>query len=102
MRLAEKKDAKNEDISTIGKNLLNSNTYSTCAHNMVNFGPLTAEIGWRVWGTPANLNGFRVSAALLHGTLVVGVSETCVVEQRAPPIFGRAAITLGIGSYSSS
>ena len=27
---------------------------------MVNFGPLTAEIGWRVWGTPANLNGFRV------------------------------------------
>jgi len=25
---------------------------------MVNFGPLTAEIGWRVWGTPANFNGF--------------------------------------------
>jgi len=24
---------------------------------MVNFGPLTAEIGWRVWGTPANFNG---------------------------------------------
>ena len=26
------------------KNLLNSDTSSTCAHNMVNFGPLTAEI----------------------------------------------------------
>jgi len=36
---------------------------------MVNFGPLTAEICWRVfnWGTPANFNGFRVLAALLYG-----------------------------------
>ena len=30
----------------------------------------------RVWGTPGNFNGFRVLAALLHGTLVVGVSQT--------------------------
>jgi len=29
---------------------------------MVNFGPLAAEIGWWVWGTPANFNGFRVLA----------------------------------------
>jgi len=43
---------------------------------MVNVGPLTAEIRWRVWGTPANFNGFRVLAALTHGTLVVGVSQT--------------------------
>ena len=43
---------------------------------MVNFGLLTAEIWWRVWGTPANFKGFRVLAALLHGTLVVGVSQT--------------------------
>jgi len=35
-------------------------------HNMVNFVPLTAEICWRVWGTPANFNGFRVLAALLQ------------------------------------
>jgi len=48
----------------------------TCPHNMVNFGPLAAEIGSLVWGTPANFNGFRVLAALLHGTLVVGVSQT--------------------------
>ena len=27
-------------------------------HNMVNFGLLAAEIFWRVWGTPANFNGF--------------------------------------------
>jgi len=43
---------------------------------MVNFGLLTAEICWRVCGTPANFNGFRVLAALLHGTLVAGVSQT--------------------------
>jgi len=43
---------------------------------MVNFGPLAAEICWRVWDTPANFNGFRILAALLHGTLVVGVSQT--------------------------
>ena len=58
------------------KNLLNTDTSSTCPHNMVNFGLLTTEICWRVWGTPANFNGFRVLAALLHGTLVVGVSQT--------------------------
>jgi len=27
---------------------------------MVNFGPLTAEIGSGVWGTPTNFNGFSV------------------------------------------
>ena len=63
-------------ISTIGKKLLSSNTSSTCPHNMANFGPLTAEIDWPVWGTPANFNGFRVFATLLNGTLVVGVSQT--------------------------
>ena len=63
------------------KNLLNSNISSTCADNMVNFGLLTAEICWRVWGTPANSNGFRVLAALLHGTLAVGVSQTAALNR---------------------
>jgi len=43
---------------------------------MVNFVPLTAEMFWQVWGTPANFNWFWVLAALLHGTLVVGISQT--------------------------
>ena len=43
---------------------------------MVNFGPLTAEILSLVWGIQATFTGFRVLAALLHGTLVVGVSQT--------------------------
>ena len=63
-------------VLTIGKNLLSSNISSTRSHNMANFGPLAAEIGPVVWGTPANFNGFRVLAALLHGTPVLGVSQT--------------------------
>jgi len=61
---------------TIGKkNLLSSNISSTCPHNIVNFGPLEAEIGPVVWGTLANFNAFRALAALLHGTPVLGVSQ---------------------------
>jgi len=59
-------------------------------------------------GHPADLNWFRVLAALLHDTLVVGVSQTAALNRRqttnkqtAPPIFGRAAITLSIGPHSS-
>jgi len=43
---------------------------------MVNFGPLAAEIFPYLWGTAANFNGFRILAALLHGILVVDVSQT--------------------------
>ena len=49
--------------------------------NMVNFGPLAAEIVSLVWGTPANLNGFRIVAALLHGTLLVGVSQIAALNR---------------------
>ena len=62
------------------KNLLSSNISSTCPHNMVNFGPLAAEIISLVWGTPGNFNGFRVLAALLHGTLVVSVSQSAALN----------------------
>jgi len=68
-------------VSTTGKNSLNSNTPSTCPDNMVNFDLLTAEICWRVWGTLANFNGFHFLAALLHGTLVVSVSQTAALNR---------------------
>jgi len=60
------------------KKVLSSNISSRCPNNMVNFGPVAAEIGPVVWGTstPANFNGFRVLAALLHGTPAVVVSQT--------------------------
>jgi len=68
---------------------------------MVNFGLLMAEIYWRVWGTPTNFNGFRVLAAFTARHSSSGRQPNCSVEQRAPPIFGRAATTLGIGPDSS-
>jgi len=40
--------------------------FPTYPHNTVNFCQLTAEIRWRVWGTPPNFNGFRVLASLLQ------------------------------------
>jgi len=43
---------------------------------MANFGLLAAVIISLVWGTLANFNGFCVLAPLLHGTVVVGVSQT--------------------------
>jgi len=70
------------------KNLLSSNMSSTCPHNMVNFGPLAAEICWRIWGTPANQWVSRVGSV----TARVFVRFQCSVsaklygiEQRAPP-----------------
>jgi len=63
-------------VSTIGKKLVKQQCLPHMPHNMVNFDPLVAEICWRVLGTPANFNGFRVLAVLLHDTLVVGVSQS--------------------------
>jgi len=63
------------------KNLLSSNISPTCSYNMANVGPLAAEIISLVWGTPANFNGFLVLAALLHGTLLVGVSQTAALNR---------------------
>jgi len=40
------------------KNLLNTNTSSTCPHNMGNFGLLTAEIGSAVWTPQLISTGF--------------------------------------------
>ena len=43
---------------------------------MVNFGPLTAEIGSGVLGTTANFNGFRVLASLLHRRRLTEVNQS--------------------------
>ena len=67
--------------SPIGKKFLSSNISPTCPYNMVNFGPLAAEIVSLVWGTPTNFNGFRVLAALLHRSVVVGVSQTAALNR---------------------
>jgi len=93
-------------VSTIGKKLLNSNTSSTCPHNMVNFGLLTTEICWRGWApqqilTVSHLGlGHRLR---YYGNITRHATRNGITErsQRAPPIFVWAAIMLGIGPHSS-
>jgi len=63
------------------KKLVKQQYLRTCLYSMVNFGLLAAEIVSLVWGTPANYNGFRILAALLYGTLVVGVSQTAALNR---------------------
>jgi len=63
-------------VLTIGKKLAKQQYLLYMSPQYGELGPLTAEICWRLWGTPANFNVFRVLAALLLGTLVVGVSQT--------------------------
>jgi len=45
-------------------------------HNMVNFGPLAADLGPVVWGTPANFNVVRILAALLQRRRSPEVNQT--------------------------
>jgi len=66
-QLCQAESSQLRHVSTIEKNLLSSNISSTRLHNLVNLGPLAAEIVSLVWGTPADFNWFLVLAALLHG-----------------------------------
>jgi len=77
------------------KKLAKQQCLPTCSHNMVNFGSLAVEIGSLVWGTPANFNGFRVLASLLHGSLVLGVSQTAALNR------GRYLYSAGRAGRSS-
>ena len=60
------------------KKLLNGNISSIC----------TAEICWRVWGTPANFNGFRVLASLLHRRRSTEVNQTLHDVWPSPAMVG--------------
>jgi len=88
-------------VSAIGKKLLSSNMCSICPHNMVNFGPLAAEIVYQ-FGAPQLIStGFASWQRYCTALQYWASAKFCDVEQMAPPIFGRAAITLGIGPHSS-
>ena len=54
------------------KSLLNSNVSSTCPYNMVNVGPLTAEIGSGVWGTQQISTVSRLGFLITAPTLLNG------------------------------
>jgi len=60
-------------VSTIGKKLVK---WQYLLHTSSQYGPLTAEICWRVWGIPANFNGFRALASLLQQRRSPEVNQT--------------------------
>jgi len=63
-------------VSTIVKSVLNSGISPTSAHNMVNFGPLAAEL-FSSLGHPSEFQRVsRLGSITVYGTLVVGVSQT--------------------------
>ena len=62
-------------VSTIGKKLVKQQYLLYMSAQYGELGPLAAEIVLLVWGTPGNFNSFRVLAAILHGTLVLVVSQ---------------------------
>jgi len=67
-------------VSTVGKKLVKQ---QYLLHMSLQYGELWSTIGWDRFvslGTPANFNGFRILAALLHGTLLVGVSQTAALN----------------------
>jgi len=57
-------------VSTIGNKLVKHQYLPHMSPQYGELRPLAAEIDPVVWGTPAKFNGFRVLAALLHGTRV--------------------------------
>jgi len=59
--------------------VLSSNISSTCPQNMADSGPLTAEIGSGVWGTPASFNGFRQLARYCHDVTHRRPTELCTM-----------------------
>jgi len=83
------------------KKWLNINTSSTCLHNMVNFGSIRLRTVGE-FGSPQQISTCFVSWQCYCMVLQQWASaKLCGIEQRAPPIFGRAAITLGIDPHSS-
>jgi len=64
-------------VSTIGNKLVKQqyllHPYVTA---IANFSLLTADICWRVWGTPSNFNRFRVLASLLYRRRSTEVNKT--------------------------
>jgi len=83
------------------KNLLSSNISPIRSYSIANFGPLAAEISLLVWGTAANFNGFRILVALLHGTLVVGVSHTLQRWEEGTTYIRQGGHHVRIGPHSS-
>jgi len=69
-------------VSTIGKTLLSSNISRTCPDNMVNFGPLAAEMDPVVWDTQQISTGFASWKRYCTAVKYWASAKLCGVEQR--------------------
>jgi len=56
--------------------MLNSNISWTCSDNIMNFGPLAAEIGLPVWGTTSKFQQLSRVGSLLHQRRSTEVNQT--------------------------
>jgi len=65
-------------ISTIGK-FLNNNTSSACPYNMVNFGPLTAEICWG-FGAQKTISSYNFDRIILIFGYIVERTNTKILS----------------------
>jgi len=63
-------------MSTIWKKLVKQQYLLHMLSQYREFGAQQLRFHWRVWGTPANFNGFRVWASLLHGRRSTEVNQT--------------------------
>jgi len=68
-------------VSTIGKKLVKQQYVLHMSAQYGELRPTNGKIRSGLWGTPANFHGFRVLGALLHGTLVMGVSQTAALNR---------------------
>ena len=69
------------------------------------YGELRPTNGWGPSGSlrhPCKFQRVSRIGSVTARHLVVVSAKLCGVEQRSPPVFGRATITLGIGPHSSS
>jgi len=87
-------------VSTIGKKSFKKQyVLQMSPYNMVNFGPLAAEIGLQVWGPQLISTAFASWQRYCMAVNQWVSAKLCGVEQRAPPMLDRAAITLGTGPH---
>ena len=83
------------------KKLLNNNISSTCPHNMVNFGLLTAEICWASLRHPCEFQWLSRLGSVTPRHSSGARQPDVAALNRGRHYFGRATITLGIGPHSS-
>ena len=88
-------------VSTIGKISVKQ---QYLPHMSLQYCELRPTSGWDRFvslGHPSKFQRLSRLGSVTARYSSSGRQPNCAVEQRAPPIFGRAAITLGIGPHSS-